>query len=148
VKADGRWRVLAFAGAECPVDASSGIARLCAYLADAPDSPVRSYTPSEADVDAVIDVRAVFQQSHRVLALECMPAFFLPRKGRYRLVDYEKSFCADPERGREIFEMRGIDRDKGRMVIIRPDQHVAHVLPLDAYVEFAEFFGGFMTSAS
>jgi hypothetical protein len=40
--------------------------------------------------------------------------------------------------------MRGIDRDAGCMVIVRPDQYVAHVLPLDAYAQLAAFFDGFM----
>jgi len=30
------------------------------------------------------------------------------------------------------------------MVVVRPDQHVAQVLPLDAYAELAAFFDGFM----
>jgi phenol 2-monooxygenase len=40
--------------------------------------------------------------------------------------------------------MRGIDRNKGCMVIVRPDGYVAHVLPLDAYAELEAFFDGFM----
>ena len=40
--------------------------------------------------------------------------------------------------------MRGIDRERGCMVIVRPDQYVAHVLPLDATAELADFFDGFM----
>jgi len=30
------------------------------------------------------------------------------------------------------------------MVVVRPDQYIAHVLPLDAYAELAAFFDGFM----
>jgi phenol 2-monooxygenase len=30
------------------------------------------------------------------------------------------------------------------MVVVRPDQYVAHILPLDAYTELAAFFDGFM----
>jgi phenol 2-monooxygenase len=30
------------------------------------------------------------------------------------------------------------------MIIVRPDQHVANVLPLDAYDALADFFGQFM----
>ena len=144
LKADGRWRLIAFAGAEEPASPSSGIARLCAFLAEAADSPIRRYTPTGADVDSVIDVRAVFQQNHRTLALDTMPPLLLPEKGRYGLVDYEKMFCADRSGGRDIFEMRGIDRDRGCLVVVRPDQHVAHVIPLDAHAELVAFFEGFM----
>ena len=30
------------------------------------------------------------------------------------------------------------------MVVVRPDQYVAHILPLDAHRELAAFFDGFM----
>jgi phenol 2-monooxygenase len=145
IKADGRWRLFAFAGAEEPAGPLSAMRALCKFLADSPESPVRRYTPSEADIDSVIDVRAVFQQGHRELEIEAMPSLFLPPKGRYGLRDYEKMFCPDLRSGNDIFEMRGIDRDRGCMVIVRPDQHIAHVLPLDAYAELAGFFDGFMT---
>ena len=145
IKADGRWRIFAFAGAEHPAAPASGIRVLCEFLAEATESPVRRYTPSCADDDSAIDVRAVFQQGHRELAVESMPAFLLPRKGRYGLVDYEKMFCPDLKGGGDIFDMRGIDRQQGCMVIVRPDQYVAHVLPLNGFGELAAFFDGFMT---
>jgi phenol 2-monooxygenase len=44
--------------------------------------------------------------------------------------------------------MRGIDRARGCMVVVRPDQYVAHVLPLDAYVELAAYFDGFMVQTN
>jgi phenol 2-monooxygenase len=57
-------------------------------------------------------------------------------------------FCPDVKSGKDIFDMRGIDRAKGCIVVVRPDQHVAHVLPLEAYGELAAFFDGFMQQAT
>ncbi|MGE5157190.1 MAG: FAD-binding monooxygenase [Gemmatimonas sp.] len=148
VKADGRFRIFAFAAAEDPAASNSTLVALCAFLTDARESPVRRYTPAGADIDSVIDVRAVFQQGHRDLAIETMPALLLPRKGRYGLCDYEKIFCPDLKSGHDIFAMRGIDREKGCIVVVRPDQYVAHVLPLDGYQELAAFFDGFMQRAN
>ena len=145
IKADGRWRIFAFAGAEDPAAPNSAIRILCDFLATSPNSPMRTYTAADEDIDAVIDVRAVFQQGHHDLAIEAMPFFLLPRKGRYGLCDYEKMFCADLKGGNDIFSMRGIDRERGCMVVVRPDQYVAHVLPLDGHEELATFFAGFMT---
>jgi phenol 2-monooxygenase len=144
VKADGRWRIFAFAGTGDPAAPNSGIRALCDFLAEAGASPVRKYTPAGQDIDAVIDVRAVFQQDHRALAVEAMPSFLMPPKGRYGLRDYEKMFCADLNNGHDIFTLRGIDRRQGCMVVVRPDQFVAHVLPLDGYAQLAAFFDGFM----
>jgi phenol 2-monooxygenase len=46
----------------------------------------------------------------------------------------------------DIFDMRGIDRAQGCMVVVRPDQYVAHVLPLDAYAALSQFFAGILKS--
>jgi len=73
-----------------------------------------------------------------------IPAFLLPRKGRYGLRAYEKMLCPDVKSGDDIFDMRGIDRDGGCMVVVRPDQYVANVLPLTAYTELASLFNTFM----
>jgi phenol 2-monooxygenase len=147
VKADGRFRIFAFAGAGDTGAGTSGIRTLCDFLAKAPESPVVKYTPPGEDIDAVIDVRAIFQQSHHELALGALPALLMPPKGRYGLRDYEKVFCADQRSGNDIFAMRGVDREKGCVVIVRPDQFVAHVLPLDGYRQLAVYFDGFMEQA-
>jgi phenol 2-monooxygenase/3-hydroxybenzoate 4-monooxygenase len=144
-KADGRWRLYAFAGANDPMDAARGVRALCRFLKQSADSPVRRYTRPGQDIDAVFDVRAVFQQGHRELDIEAMPALLLPRKGRLGLRDYEKIFAPDLKNRADIFDLRGIDRASGALVVVRPDQYVAHVLPLDAHQELADFFGGFMT---
>jgi phenol 2-monooxygenase len=138
-RADGRWRLYAFADAAGPGDPGSRLRALCEHLEHSPDSPVRRYTPARADVDSVFDLRAVFQQYHRDLALADLPSLLLPRKGRYGLVDYEKAFTPDV-RGNDIFDLRQIARDQGALVVVRPDQYVSHVLPLDAYADLAAFF--------
>jgi phenol 2-monooxygenase (NADPH) len=148
VKADARFRIFAFAGAGNPAAPSSAIRQLCDFLLESQASPIQKYTRRGGDIDAVIDVRAVFQQAHRQLAIEAMPTLLLPRKGRYGLHDYEKTFCADIRGGNDIFSMRGIDRQAGCMVVVRPDQYVAHVLPLDGYEQLTSFFDGFMLPQS
>jgi len=72
-----------------------------------------------------------------------MSALLLPRKGRYGLQDYEKIFCADLKSGQDIFDMRGIDRQAGCMVVVRPDQYIAQVMSLDGYAQLAAYFDRF-----
>lgn len=146
-KADGRFRIYAFSPAEDPAAAGSAVRALCSFLTEARESPVKRYTPVGADIDSVIDLRAVFQQDHRELAVAAMPPLLLPRKGRYGLIDYEKMFCPDLKSGQDVFAMRGIDRQTGCMVVVRPDQYVAQVLRLDDYAGLASYFDGFMQSA-
>jgi phenol 2-monooxygenase len=38
--------------------------------------------------------------------------------------------------------MRGINREQGCMIVVRPDQYVANVLPLDGFDALAAYFAG------
>ncbi|HST97017.1 MAG TPA: FAD-binding monooxygenase [Geodermatophilus sp.] len=144
-RADGAWRLYAFADRAEPTSPDSRVRALCEFLAsDA--SPIARSTPKGADPDSVIDVRAVFQQGHRDVGVDALPPVLLPRKGRLGLVDYEKAFCPDPGRG-DVFDLRGVDRDRGCLVVVRPDQYVAHVLPLDAHEALVDFFAGILIDA-
>jgi phenol 2-monooxygenase len=145
-EADGRWRVYLFSDA-AGLRSGSRTARALEYLAGDPHSPVVRCTPAGADVDAVIDVRVVICAGHRDVSLEALPALALPRKGALGLIDYEKAFCVDPDPSRDIYTLRGIDRSSGCLVLVRPDQYVANVLPLDALDEAGAFFSAFMLPA-
>jgi phenol 2-monooxygenase len=57
-------------------------------------------------------------------------------------------YCPDFKAGTDIFEMRGVDREQGCMVVVRPDQYVANVLPLDGFDALAAFFARFMIEAN
>jgi phenol 2-monooxygenase len=138
-RADGAWRVYIFADRADPAAPNSRAGTLFEYLASE-KSPLVRHTPDGADPDSVLDVRAVFQQGHRDVAVETLPPVLLPRKGPFGLIDYEKAFCPDP--AADVFDLRGIDRDQGCMVLVRPDQYVAAVLPLDGHQELAAFMAG------
>jgi len=143
-EADARWRIYAFAGKADSSDAGSAIHRLADWLETNPSSPVVRHTRSGEDIDALIDFRAVFQQTFDQLAFENMPSLLRPKTGKLGLTDYEKVFCVDHKGIGDIFDMRGIDRDHGCMVVVRPDQYVAHVLPLDGFDVLSAFFAGFL----
>jgi phenol 2-monooxygenase len=137
-RADGAWRVYIFGDGSDPTHGDSRARELCEFLAS-DRSPINRFTPAGAEPDSVIDVRAIFQQGHRELAVERMPPVLLPRKGRFGLIDYEKMFCPDPDAD-DIFDLRGVNRETGCVVVVRPDQYVAHVLPLDERQALADFF--------
>lgn len=139
-KADGLWRLFLFAGCGDHGGVGGRVAALCRFLEDDARSPVRLHTPATADIDAAIDVRAVFQEPHRKIDFGALPALLRPAKGRYGLTDYEKAFCPDFRTGSDIFDMRGIDRQGGCVVVVRPDQYVADVLPLDAHAALSCVF--------
>jgi phenol 2-monooxygenase len=141
-RADGAWRIYIFADRNDPMTRHSHFLELCGYL-ESDASPIKRYTPASADPDSMIDVRAIFQQGHRDLAVDKMPSILLPKKGKFGLIDYEKMFCVDPKAG-DIFDLRGVKRETGCMVVVRPDQFVAHVLPLNGHEALADFFAGIL----
>ncbi len=69
-----------------------------------------------------------------------MPDVFRPLVGPWQLHDDEKVFTSDSPDG-DIFAERGISPD-GAIVVVRPDQYVAAVLPIDATDELSAFFAG------
>ena len=130
----------------CSAGGNSRARELCEFL-ESDASPIKRFTPAGADPDSVIDVRAIFQQGHRDLAVDRMPSVLMPKKGRLGLIDYEKMFCPDPK-SHDIFELRGVNRVTGCMVVVRPDQYVAHVLPLHGHEALADFFAGILIDAN
>ena len=140
-KADGRWRLYAFADK----DGAPRLRQLLDYLGNDPASPIARFTPAGSDLDSVFDLRAIFQDNHRDITIEDVPEILRPQVGKFGLRDYEKVFTPDYKLGENIFEMRGVNKDKGALVIVRPDQYVAHVLPLDEPAAIGAFFEGFMT---
>ena len=137
-RADAAWRLYAFS------DATKQRLRALADFLISSTSPISRHTAEGADIDSVIDVRAIFQQGHRELMVEALPSILLPRKGAFGLIDYEKAFSSDLRPDHDIFDMRGIDRNAGALIVVRPDQFVANVLPLNAHDELTAFFGNFL----
>ncbi len=134
-KADGRWRIYVFADQSIAGEPSR-VGRFADWLISAADSPLAA-TPDGADRDAWFDVKVIYQQVHQDVDINAVPAVFKPEVGPFRLQYLEKVFAVDPES--DIFEARGIS-GSGAVVVVRPDQYVAHVLPLHATEELAAFF--------
>ncbi|GGN99505.1 FAD-binding monooxygenase [Nocardia rhizosphaerihabitans] len=136
--ADGRWRIYVFADTPAAGEPSK-TADLAEWLRTAPDSPLLTHTPDGTDIDSWFDVKVIYQQDHTGVDLGKVPAVFLPKVGPFQITDYERVYASDP--ADDIFAARGVSRD-GVVVVVRPDQYVAHVLPLDARHDLAAFFGG------
>lgn len=137
-KADGRWRIYAFA------DADGSLLRSWAGAARA---VVEGFTPTGADLDAVFDVKAIFPG--RWEDVVDVPSLFRPHSGPLGLTDLEKVFAAAPSAWTtaDIFAERGIGAD-GAVVVVRPDQYVANVLPLTAPEELERFLAGVMAAGA
>ncbi|MDO5721266.1 MAG: FAD-dependent monooxygenase [Actinomycetaceae bacterium] len=136
-RADGRWRIYVFAdelpGNDGKVDAWGD------FMANDPSSPVRRFTPKDGYTDALFDIKVIYPQSHTEFEPGDVPQIFKPKNGALGLVNLEKIFGTLPNDS--IFRERQVSKE-GAVVVVRPDMYVAHILPLDATAELAEFFAG------
>jgi phenol 2-monooxygenase len=142
-RADGRWRIYAFADA-ATVAGTSMLGDWAEWMRTSPDSPVVRFTPPGSDTDSLFDVKVVFPRAHDQVDIGRVSPLFLPHVGPFGLIDYEKVYAIDP--GQDFFTLRGIDRG-GCVIVVRPDQYVAHILPLTAREEIAAFFAQSMLDA-
>ena len=142
--ADGRYRVYVFADAATPAEASPTRA-LAEWLQSAPESPIAVHTPEGRDTSALFDIKVIYQQGHHDIDLNDVPDAFKPIVGPFELVNLENVFGT--VEGDDIFDVRGISRD-GAIVVVRPDQYVAAVLPLTGTDELSAYFRGALLPAA
>ena len=143
--ANGAWRVFAFAGKAEPMSTKCGVRKLAEHLSQDSSSPINTHTPDGYEIDSIIDLRVVFQIHHRKLERNDLHRLLAPAKGQYGLHDFEKVFCVDHLPGKNIYEMRGIDKENGCIIIVRPDQYVSAIMALNDFEGLAKFFSGILT---
>ncbi|MGD7002561.1 FAD-dependent monooxygenase [Corynebacterium halotolerans] len=136
--ADGRWRIYAFADAPAP-GADSKLGSWAEWMQHDPQSPLRRFTPEDGDDNAVFDIKVIYQQHYHDYDLFDAPEVFLPRVGPYRLQNLENVWSSLHDD--DFFNARGISRE-GAIVVVRPDQYVSAVLPLDDTAALKELFDG------
>ncbi len=143
-KFDGRWRIVVF----CP---ASNFSKQLTILSDLSrsifdvDKPMLSHLGCDPSrIDDLIDFRFVLEGGPADYCDTQFPILMQPEKGNLQLTDYEKILCSQTKSGVDIFCSRQIDRQAGCLVIVRPDQHVAGILPLAQFREMTAFFEQFM----
>ena len=136
--ADGRWRIFLFAGSMDDGSPLGEVAQFCDAIRERLWAKSNEQTHIQEAL-LPIDVYAIFQHHHHGLNLCDMHEVLRPRVGRYALEDSERVFCAPLKSGRDIYEKRGIDREQGAVVLIRPDQHIAFICALPDKEELFDF---------
>lgn len=144
-EADGRWRIYVFADEALPALEGTPCADFAQWWANGSTSPRVRFTPAGSDDNAVFDTKVIYQQDYTLIELADVPKAFKPVKAPYDLIDINQVYAAG--HGRDIFRERQLRRT-GAIVVVRPDQYVAAVLPLDAREVLASFFDGNMVAPS
>ncbi|KAJ7815418.1 FAD binding domain-containing protein [Mycena olivaceomarginata] len=150
--ADGRWRLIVFAGDLGRPNQLQRFNDLCSRLTNTYDSPIKKYTPPDADLNSVIEVLTLTSSPRKALSYSAFPELARPFVGRFRYPTYDQIFSDELsylDGGGEAYSGYGVDPNgPGCVVIVRPDQHVADVLGFEECVEKSgppgRFFDGFM----
>lgn len=145
LKSNGRWRVVIFPGDIRNAQQRTKLGQLGQRLAQ-PDSFLQRFTPAGSHYDAVFELLAVHAAPRTETTIFDFPEVFHPYD-KLEGWDYWKIFVDDQsyhEGHGHLYQTYGIDPAVGCAVILRPDQYVSYVGPMDAYEELDKFFSAFM----
>ncbi|KAK5168432.1 uncharacterized protein LTR77_007002 [Saxophila tyrrhenica] len=143
---NGRWRVLFFTGDVTKSEQRKRLDDLGTAI-DNPHSFLRHFTPPGGRHDAVFELLAVHSAPRTSATIFEFPAVFRVYDDEEGY-DYTKIYVDDVsyhEGHGKIYETFGISPE-GCAVVIRPDQYVSYVGPLDDVETLNRFFSGFMLS--
>ena len=146
--ADGRFRVLVFAGDLRQESQVVKINGLAAGLASQ-QSFVNVYKPASANIDCRIEIITIHASPRARVELLELPEVLHPWNEKLGW-DYWKVYADDRdihgERG-EAYRMCGIDESKGGLVVVRPDGYVGMVADMTDLDSVNKYFSGFMVPA-
>ncbi|TDZ21500.1 Phenol hydroxylase [Colletotrichum orbiculare MAFF 240422] len=144
LKADGRFRVVLFAGNVLDAGQKARVDRFAAQL-DAPSSFLRRATPPGKPVDSVVEVLTIHSAKRtETELLRDFPDILHPYDAHLGW-DYNKVFVDDEsyhEGFGDAYKNYGVDRQRGAVVVVRPDQYVAWVGDLEDFEDLQKYFEG------
>lgn len=145
LRSDGRFRVVLFAGNLTNKEQWERVQQFGKEIAS-PDSFLGRFTPSNKPPDSVIEVLTIHSGPRIEIELLDLHPVFHPFDEK-RGWDYEKVFVDDVsyhEGHGEAYQNYGVGRERGCVVILRPDQYVAWVGELEDVHDMDRYFSGFL----
>lgn len=145
LRSDGRFRVVVFAGNLTNRGQWERVLKFGEEISG-PDSFLGRFTPSNKPPDSVIEVLMIHSGPRVEIELLDLHAVFHPLDEK-RGWDYEKVFVDDisyHEGHGEAYRNYGVDRERGCVVIVRPDQYVAWVGELENVDDIDRYFSAFL----
>ncbi|KAH7626048.1 FAD binding domain-containing protein [Sordaria sp. MPI-SDFR-AT-0083] len=144
LKADGRFRIVLFAGNILSAQQKARVDKFCAKL-DAPESFLQRITPADKAIDSVIDILTIHSSPRRdTELLRDFPDILHPFDHHLGW-DYTKVYADDVsyhEGFGDAYKNYGVDKERGCVVVVRPDQYVAYVGDIDDFEDLENYFEG------
>lgn len=145
MRSDGRWRVVVLAADVAVPEQMARVQALCGKL-DGEEGVIRRFTPAEGKKDAVIDVMAVHSADRSAVDIFDFPEILRP-EDEMRGLDYHKiwvdeAFEFDQDCDGKAYEKWGVDRSRGSVLVMRPDQCIGWYGDLEDVAEMEKYFEG------
>ncbi|KAK1469799.1 phenol hydroxylase [Colletotrichum melonis] len=144
LKADGRFRVVLFAGNILDASQKARVDNFCVAL-DAPDNFLRKVTPAKAPIDSVIEVLTIHSAKRTdTELLRDFPDILHPFDSHTGW-DYNKVYVDDEsyhEGFGDAYKNYGVNKQRGCVVVVRPDQYVAWIGELEDFDDLQKYFEG------
>ena len=146
LRADGRFRIVLFAGNIRNPAQRKRVDRFCAAL-DAPDRFIHRATPAGQPIDSVVEVLTIHSAPRtETELLRDFPPVLHPFDEHVGW-DYSKVYVDDisyHEGYGDAYKNYGVDRERGCVVAVRPDQYVGWIGELEDFDELEKYFEGFL----
>ena len=143
LRSDGRFRLIVFAGRLSHPPQRERVELLCKQLAF-PNSFIHRYTRSGERVDSTIEILTIHAGPRTAVELLDLPEILHPFDEMTGW-DYDKVFVDDVsyhEGFGDAYANYGVDKEKGCLVIVRPDQYVAWMGELEGLEQVERYFDG------
>lgn len=139
--ADTRFKVVVFTG-DLSDDVQKEKVNILAQELDKPDSFLKTYPPKGASTESVFDIISVMAGSKMVVDYTDVPELLRPHWSKVFVDDVDFS----GRTGGNAYQTYGID-SHGAVVIVRPDQFVGMVAPLNKVNHINQYFASFRSKA-
>lgn len=144
LRADGRFRVVLFAGNVLDAAQKARVDEFCAKL-DAPESFLRRLTPPNKAIDSIVEVLTIHSAKRtEVEFFRDFPEVLRPFD-KHDGWDYNKIFVDDVsfhEGFGDAYTNYGVDKERGCIVVTRPDQYVGWVGELEDFEGLQSYIEG------
>ncbi|KAJ8130085.1 hypothetical protein O1611_g3544 [Lasiodiplodia mahajangana] len=135
--ADSRWHIVVFGGDIKDGDAAKRLQKLASDL----EALVRAFTPSESDPDSLFNIILVLSSKRADVELGEIPEIFTPVADILKVFVDDEGY--DGTHG-HAYDAYGIEPSQGALIIIRPDQYISRIGPLNDVEGVESFFTGFL----
>ena len=144
-QSDGRFRILLLAGDVRVEEQKHRVLTFGEYLAS-PDSVLRRFSRKAAKLHATIDVVTIHSAPVEDVQLFDFPQALRPfdedNGWEYDKIWGDEKCHWDLQCDGRVYEKWGVDRQKGAVVALRPDQYIGWIGDLEDVEGLSKYFGG------